>query len=110
MKPEALFQQQVVDLATRFGWRVAHVGDSRKVVRRGDRYIAVPDPDCAGLPDLILVHPLRRRTIFAELKSKTGRLAAKQKEWLAVLTEAGQETAVWRPGDLDVIVETLSRR
>jgi hypothetical protein len=93
---EAQFLQQVRDLALLTGWTVYHTHDSR----RSD----------AGFPDIVAVNPRQARTIFAELKTQTGRLSDAQKAWLASLAEAGQETALWRPADLDDIKQILLGR
>ncbi len=57
-----------------------------------------------GFPDLVLV---RKVVIYAELKSKTGRLTPEQKQWLDALTNAGQDCRVWRPTDWAEIERTL---
>jgi hypothetical protein len=88
---EARWQAQVLTLARMFGWRTYHVFDSRRSV--------------AGFPDLVLVR--RPRVIFAELKAPRGRLTVDQKGWLAELRECTVETYVWRPDDLDRVMEVL---
>jgi hypothetical protein len=93
---EAQFQRKVRQLATLTGWRSYHTRDSRR-----------SDP---GFPDLVLVNAKQARTIFAELKTQTGRLTEHQKLWLASLADAGQETALWRPADLDDIKQILLGR
>jgi len=47
--------------------------------------------------------------IFAELKTEKGQISDKQQEWLDLLDECGGniERYVWRPGDIENIVEIL---
>jgi hypothetical protein len=91
--PEAELLRQVRKLAKLTGWETYHTHDSR----RSDR----------GWPDLVLASATQRRVIFAELKTATGRVTPDQKKWLALLANAGQETAVWRPADLPLIARIL---
>ena len=65
------------------------------------------DNSPAGFPDLVLC---RERVIYAELKSDEGELSAKQHEWLAALSAAGQECHVWYPKDINEITAILTRR
>lgn len=88
---EADFQRAVIDLAKLRGWRVWHDNDSRR--------------NAAGLPDLIMVR--RGRLIFAELKSKRGRLRAEQADWIGDLLVVQRQADsyavgvhVWRPADM----------
>ncbi len=105
------FQRAIVELAQRLGWRIMHISESTKRVRRGGRYITVPDPLCQGWPDLVLVHEHAKVTLFRELKTNAGTLTDPQREWLAALDAAGHDADVWRPRDWDtVIVPTLQRK
>lgn len=79
LEPEAAFQTWVIDYARLRGWKVAHVTDSRM-------------QDTDGLPDLILAR--RGLVILAELKSETGGVRPKQREWLEA---SGNH--LWRPSD-----------
>ena len=93
MKEEA-FRQQVRQVARMYGWTMQyHTYNSRR-----------SDP---GWPDEVLIHPLRHRAIFAELKTDTGKLTSGQRAWLTSLAACGLETALWRPKDLDKIVAIL---
>ena len=78
MLSEAQFQRQVIELATLCGFHCYHTHDSRR--------------SAAGFPDLVLAR--NGAVIFAELKSKRGRVSDAQAEWIAA---TGGE--VWRPGD-----------
>lgn len=112
-KPRTLekdFQARVLELAHALGWRHMHIGESTKRVRRGGKFILIPDPDCAGWPDLTLVHVKTKRIIFRELKSDAGKLTDSQRGWLRDLHAVDLDAAVWRPRDWDAIVEDLNRR
>lgn len=101
---EAEFQAHVLELAGMYGWRVAHFHDSRRQVRPG---VHVGDRRAAGFPDLVLV---RDRVVYAELKRQNGRATPAQRSWLAALEQAGQETYLWRPDNMDEIVRVLAGR
>lgn len=89
--PEQQLQELILAAAARYGWLGYHTHDSRR--------------SQAGFPDLVLVHEGRRLTLFRELKKQNGRATPEQKEWLAALTAAGQDAAIWRP--LDWFDETI---
>ena len=80
---EASLQGAVTDLCTWLGIKWYHVTDSRK--------------DPSGWPDLVMCG--RRKTIFRELKSATGRLRPEQRSWGERLAASGQDWALWRPAD-----------
>lgn len=90
---EREWQSQVVQAARLMGWTAYHTHDSRR-----------SEP---GWPDLALV---RDRLVMAELKTDTGRLSAAQERWLSLLTAAGVEAHVWRPRDIDQVLDVLKRR
>lgn len=80
---EAQLQAAVVASAKRRGWLVYHTHDSRRSE--------------AGYPDLHLIHPGAKRSLFRELKRGNGRVSDAQQTWLDALTAAGCDAAVWRP-------------
>jgi len=100
---EADFLKSIIDLAHVYGWKVAHF---RAGMRANGQYRTPVQGDGAGFPDLVLV---RKRVIFAELKSEEGRLAGGQSVWLDDLIDAGAEIYLWRPSDWEKIVEILKR-
>jgi VRR-NUC domain len=65
-----------------------------------------------GFPDVVLASATRKRLIFAELKTETGKPTAAQQLWLDTLTATGNEAYLWRPADLtdDTILTTLTSR
>ena len=101
--PEAYWQEQVVDVAHLYGWRVAHF----RTAQQGGRYLTPVGADGKGFPDLVLV---RERVIYAELKAAAGALRPDQRVWRQALEDAGCEVYVWKPRDFDVMVATLKRR
>lgn len=61
--------------------------------------------DRAGYPDLTLWGP--GGIAFAELKTRRGRVRPEQEHVLAALRTAGADVYVWRPGDMDEVVDVL---
>ena len=61
----------------------------------------------AGFPDLVLVHPGRRRIVFAELKTMKGKVTPAQQGWMDALRQAGAEVYLWRPDSVDDIIALL---
>lgn len=101
---EAEWSSLVLELAHRFGWRVAHFRPARTV--HGWRTPVAADG--MGYPDLTLVHedgPI----LWRELKTDRGRLTPEQESWIALLAAAGGDAAVWRPRDGDAVAATLTR-
>ena len=94
---ESEFQRIVIDMAHLFGWQVAHFRPAQTA--KGWRTAVAADGK--GFPDLVIAR--ERQVIFAELKTKTGRLSEAQCRWLDVLPNA----VVWRPADLDEIEQSL---
>ena len=107
---EDIFQQQVIELAKYFGWRVAHFRSVRVMRKNGTYYYQTPvQADGAGWPDLVLAHRDKGRTIYAELKSETGKVSEAQQEWLEVLAaNPGNDVFTWRPSDWEEIQEALA--
>lgn len=104
---EAQFTEQVIDLAHTLGWHVAHFHQSQ--IRPGV-WVTPVKADGKGWPDLVLV---RDRLVVAELKNDSksnSRVTPEQQKWIGLLMTAGVEVYVWRPRDLDVIHDVLSRR
>jgi hypothetical protein len=94
----AELQRLVTELATIYGWSWVHFRPAR--TERGWR-TPVEGPLGKGWPDLVLVHPLKRRTLYVEIKRELGDdLTADQFYVMSMLRAAGCETFVWRPGDL----------
>lgn len=81
---EKVFQQQVIELAKTYHWRVYHTYDSRR-----------SEP---GFPDLTLLH-CEWGLLFRELKTEKGRVRTAQGHWLHGLIDADQDAAIWRPRD-----------
>ena len=91
---ERVFQVRVVEAARWLRLRVFHSGDSRRDL-------------CAGFPDLFILGP--EGSIFAELKTTTGRVRPEQTAWLQALRLVGHEAYLWRPEQWDEINRALHR-
>jgi len=61
----------------------------------------------SGYPDLCLIKG--SRMIFAELKREKGIVSVEQQEWITAIKGCGIEVYVWRPSDLQSLVEILSK-
>lgn len=90
---EKELQGLVLETARMLGWRHYHTFNSKR--------------SASGFPDLVLVHEGKRRVVYAELKSESGKLSEAQHVWVCSLANAGAEVHVWRPSDWDVIVQVL---
>ena len=86
-------REQVRDICKLFGWRMYF------------SWTSIHSP--RGFPDLVLVNPEKQRLIFAELKSAKGELSEHQVEWIEALRQAGQVVFVWKPHQIEEIVEIL---
>lgn len=76
---ERELQDAVIDTARLLGWTIAHFRPAKT-----DKGWRTPvEADGAGYPDLTLVRD--GHLIFAELKSKTGRVSAEQQRWIDML-------------------------
>lgn len=82
---EREFQAMVVQAAQSMGWVYYHTHDSRR--------------SPAGFPDLVLVHPVKKRILYRELKAEKGKVSNAQKIWIDNLVATGADVAVWRPSD-----------
>jgi hypothetical protein len=92
---ERKWQDVVIGVAKTHNWMIYHTHDSRKCT--------------PGFPDLILVHPGKKRLVVAELKTVSGQLDAAQQLWLKAFTSVTTrpQVYVWRPGDLEEVNEAL---
>jgi len=91
---EEQFRRKVRQIAKLYGWDMQyHTHNSR----RSD----------AGWPDEGIAHTEHKRILFIELKTDKGRVTAAQKMWIDALQGIGMEAAIWRPKDIDLIVEVL---
>lgn len=98
------FQQQIIELAQLYGWKVAHFRHAWS--KDGKRCHTPVQADGKGFPDLCMVK--RVRIIFAEVKGDNGKMSAEQEEWLKKLYYVA-ETYLWRPHDWERIQEILTR-
>ena len=100
--PEADLLRLITTLAKHAGWHVYHTHDSRHSE--------------AGFPDLVLAKPgtagKAGRLIFAEVKSRKGKVSQEQMIWLDILQHSllSLEVYLWRPADWPDIVAILTRK
>lgn len=101
--PEAVWQQQVIDLAHMLGWKHLHVRRSIGGKTQGWKTTT----NRKGWPDLFLWHAKHG---FAAFELKVGKNVAtpEQLEVLAELAAAGARTLVAYPADLDVVHAVLA--
>ena len=87
---ESELQQAILQLAEAHNWKAYHVVNVKRNIR---------NRSSIGFPDIVLAHATRG-IIFAELKSKTGKVSADQEEWISVLHNAAlvrpAESYLWR--------------
>lgn len=106
------FESAIVDTARAFGW----VAVGHRPMRTKHGWATGWKYDGVGFPDLLLVHT-SGHILFAELKVGSNKLSDEQSVWNDVLrttcaainTNAQSVTQhVWRPSDMQEIVERLS--
>ncbi len=104
---ESIFQTDVIKIARDLGYEVYHHTTAgtrcRKCGEYSNRGRIVTSK---GFPDLVLIRP--DRLIYAELKSRTGKQAPEQKHWQALLEANGAEYHLWKPENLDELIEELA--
>jgi hypothetical protein len=99
---EAEFQETVIEVARLTGWRIYH---ARPAQVRPGKWVTAFTGD-AGFPDLLLAHDTRG-VLFAELKTDRGHTSPEQEKWLFTLRAAGAEAHLWRPRDMETILDRL---
>ena len=101
---EKLFQETVMKWAKQHDWKVFHASPSQP--RPG-----VWKSDGKGFPDLVLTSMKEpsQGCLFVELKTNIGKLSAEQLSYGHYLIMAGIEYHIWRPSDMDKVIERLSR-
>lgn len=101
---ETAWMDWIAEIAHTWGWTLAHFRPARTI--HGWR--TAVGYDGKGFPDLVLIHPIRRRVIFAEVKTDRGRLDDDQATWRNKLVSAGADWHLWQPKDRPAVVELLS--
>lgn len=92
LKPisEDEFQQQVIDLAHAYGWKVAHFRKARVKVKGKETWRTAVAADGKGFPDLVLAR--NGVVLHRECKTDTGTVSHEQLDWLQEL-----RGKIWRP-------------
>jgi hypothetical protein len=103
---ERLFQDAILQLCDMYGWLAHHVPPMR--YNNKNMTNAWGTGGLAGMPDLTLISSRGQGIIYAELKTSTGKLSARQTQILNALHRNGAEVYVWRPADINKIAARLS--
>lgn len=92
---ERKWQDTVVGICHARKYLVFHTHDSRRCT--------------PGFPDLILIHPGKKRMVVAELKTVSGQIDEAQQIWLHGFSQVATrpQVYVWRPGELEEINNVL---
>lgn len=101
---EAVWRDTVIALVQTFRWRVLCTRQSA-VPGLAGRMVSVVIGDSKGYPDLTLFRD--DETLYVELKGESGTLRPEQVEWRAFLEASGRRYYLWRPSQIDTIVEIL---
>ena len=91
---EEPYQQQIIDLAIRCGYKAYHTRNSQR--------------SAFGFPDLVLCKPGKRLLIF-EVKRQTEDPTIAQREWIHALRGAGIYARVIRPSDWPLVERLLTK-
>jgi hypothetical protein len=94
------WQGHVCKIAASFGWKFYHPPDNRPVNGRIQKVVS-------GFPDLCLIKG--STMIFAELKRELGVVSPEQHEWAEAIRNCGIHVYIWRPSDLNQVVEILRK-
>lgn len=103
---ERQFQNWMMDVARRLGWRVWHVPSPMRHVPDGRGFVGARE--AAGLADLILIG--RTRVLFIEVKGRRGKLSSKQTEFLEAANRVRSDAVAaycFRPGDEEAVEALL---
>lgn len=99
MKPPTISEDQllryIIDACRKMG--TVHTAHFRPGLTQAGNWRTAVSGDGKGWLDLTIVGP--GGVLFRELKSATGSTTPEQRQWIAWLTEAGQDAAVWKPRD-----------
>lgn len=101
---EKQYQSQITQLATTYGWKWVHFGDSRNTNKHGQQF---GDKNAAGWPDLFLIRP--PEIVVIEVKKELGTTTPNQDEWLDLFRASGIDTYVSRPSSFEEVRARLTR-
>lgn len=103
---ERELQNALVQLCRGLGWPHFYV---RCVAQKQGAKLNAAFVGPAGFPDLVLLDPHRKRLMFVELKTETGRLRPEQVAWLELLSEV-KETSCFlvRPDDVSEFLSAIT--
>lgn len=102
---EKEWRAQVDEIAELLGWWSMHVDPLR--TSGGIWRTPTHGSLGKGWPDSVYVSARRGRVLFVEFKKELGDTTDDQERVLDLLKAAGQEAYVWRPSDIDRVMEVL---
>jgi len=94
-KSEKQWEGEVEGILRTFGWSVYHTHDSRH--------------SASGFPDVVAIRARNADVLVAELKRETEDPTPEQLEWLRLFDLIGVDGYVWRPRDVDEVIERARR-
>ena len=99
------FRAQVNDVAEILGYQWMFV----KPLRAAGGIWKTPTfgPLGKGWPDTLYIHRRTGRTLYVEFKRELGKLEPDQERVIAFLRAAGLEAYLWRPSDLESVIEIM---
>ena len=102
---EASWQDTVIECAERLGWILFYVPD--RMWRRAFVSGIPMDLGQRGYPDITGVHLETGRLVFRELKPQNPArdLSDHQIKWRDALLLGGHDWKLWRPSDMDEVME-----
>ena len=106
MITEKDFASWLEDLLDLYGYKWVHFRPAR-VQRQGRDTYETAYTGYKGFPDYVACHLDKKRIIFIELKSTTGKVGDEQYDWLEALGKSGGEVYLWKPEQRDQIEEIL---
>ena len=92
---EKMFQGRVIQALRVLGYTYYHTFNSIRSVK--------------GFPDLIALHPGKKRILAIEVKTETGKVTPEQNEWLSSFAKCGVETWLLRPSQFEEFWESIRK-
>jgi len=105
---ETAFSTQVEDLLRLGGWLWLHIKPS---IMQSGKWASSMNPEGKGFSDYLIASDPRYRTdhrlFFVELKDRLGKTTPEQDMWRDCIRACGIPWLLWRPADIEEIMEAL---